>query len=127
MSISSSLAVSMMIGTWLRLRSRRHTSIPSILRQHHVEDDEVEALLGEAVERLAAVERRDDLVALLAKRVGEQGLNRLLVVDEQDPSGLLRALPARARGASAHARKRNRGPPPPPVGSMQMAPHPPPG
>ena len=84
MSISSSLAVSMMIGTWLRLRIRRQTSIPSSFGQHDVEDDEVEPLLGEPVERIAAVLGRDHVVALLAQRIAEQGLNRLLVVDEQD-------------------------------------------
>jgi hypothetical protein len=30
---------------------------------------------------------RHDLVALLAERVGEQGLDRLLVVDEEYPGG----------------------------------------
>ena len=36
---------------------------PVQLRQHDVEDDEIEPLLGEAVERLAAVVSRHDLVA----------------------------------------------------------------
>ena len=55
------------------------------LGQHHVEHDEVEAVLAQPVERLAAVERGDDVVALLAQRVGEQLLHRQLVVHEQDP------------------------------------------
>ena len=84
MSISSDLAVSMMIGTELRLRSRRQTSSPSILREHQVEHDEVERLLVEAVERLAAVGGLHDVVALLAQRIRQQRLDRLLVVDEQD-------------------------------------------
>ena len=37
-------------------------------RQHHVEHDEVEGALGEARERLAAVGRLHDLVAVLAQR-----------------------------------------------------------
>jgi hypothetical protein len=37
------------------------------------------------VERLAPVERRHDVVALLAQRVGQQLLDRQLVVDEKDP------------------------------------------
>ena len=41
MSISAPLAVTMMIGTWLRLRSWRHTSMPRDLGQHHVEQHEV--------------------------------------------------------------------------------------
>ena len=54
------------------------------LGHHHVEHDEVEGLLAEARERLAAVGRLHDLVAVLAQREGQQGLDRLLVVDEQD-------------------------------------------
>ena len=73
-----------MIGTELRLRRRRQTSSPSILRQHQVQHDEVERLLLEALERLPAVGRLDDVVALLAQRVGEQRLDRLLIVHEQD-------------------------------------------
>ena len=42
------------------------------------------ALLGKAVQRLAAVVRGHDLVALLSQRVGEKRLHGLLVVDEQD-------------------------------------------
>ena len=52
--------------------------------QHQVEHDEVERLLLEAIERLTAVGRLHDLVALLAQRVGEQRLDRLLIVHEQD-------------------------------------------
>jgi len=37
--------------------------------QHHVEDDEVEALGCELVKRLAPVERRDHLVAVAPQRV----------------------------------------------------------
>ena len=84
MSISSSLAVSMMIGTWLRLRMPAADLDAVELRQHDVQDDEVESLLGETVQRLAAVVRGNDLVALLSQRVGEKRLHGLLVVDEQD-------------------------------------------
>ena len=45
-------------------------------RQHHVEHDQVEGLLGEAVQRLAAVVGADHLVAVLAQGIGEQRLNR---------------------------------------------------
>jgi hypothetical protein len=44
----------------------------------------VEALLGESIQRLAAIMGRHDLVSLLAKRVGQEGLDRLLIVDQQD-------------------------------------------
>ena len=90
MSISSDLAVSMMIGTEERARKRRHTSRPSILRQHHVEHDEVERLLGEARERLAAVGRLHHLVAVALQRERQQRLDRLLVVDEEDARGTVR-------------------------------------
>ena len=74
-----------MIGTVLRARICRQTSKPSTFGQHHVEHDEVEAArrgAGRAPRgRRAAA---DHVVALLAQRIGEQLLNRLLVVDEQD-------------------------------------------
>jgi hypothetical protein len=54
------------------------------LGQHQVEDDQVEAPLLEAPQRLPAVQRRGDVVAVLPQRVAEQRLNRLLVVDEED-------------------------------------------
>ena len=56
-------------------------------RQHHVEHDEVEVVLAQPVERLPAVERRNDVVALLAQGIGQQLLDRQLVVDEQDARG----------------------------------------
>jgi hypothetical protein len=54
---------------------------------HHVEHDEVEGLLGEAVQRLAAVGRLHDVVAVPLQRERQQRLDRLLVVDEQDARG----------------------------------------
>ena len=58
---------------------------PVELREHDVEDDEVEPLLGEAVEGLLPVHGADHLIPLLAERVGEKRLHGLLVVHEQDP------------------------------------------
>ena len=58
-------------------------------RQHQVEHDEVELLLGEARERLAAVGRLHDLVAVALQREREQRLDRLLVVDQQDAGGAI--------------------------------------
>ena len=72
-----------MIGTWLRERSWRQTSTPSQLGQHQVEDDEVEARLVEALQRFVAVVGGGHVVAVLAQRIAEQRLNRLLVVDEE--------------------------------------------
>ena len=48
----------------MRARRRRQTSRPSSFGQHHVEHDEVEGLLGEARQRLAAVRGLHDLVAV---------------------------------------------------------------
>ena len=84
MSISSVLAVSMMIGTVLRARICAAHVEAVQPRQHHVQHHEVEAVLAQPVERLASVERRDHVVALLAQRVGEQLLDGQLVVHEQD-------------------------------------------
>ena len=88
MSNSSALAVSMMIGTALRARIWRQTSKPSSFGQHHVEHDEVERAVAEALERLLPVDGGNHLVALLAQRIREQLLDRLLVVDQEDPGGL---------------------------------------
>ena len=69
-------------------------------RHHDVEDHEVEALAGEGLERLLAVARGDDLVALLLEGEAQQLEDRLLVVDQQDArSGLVH------RGSSSGRRR----------------------
>ena len=75
-----------MIGTLAgRLRAQPAADLEAVhLREHQVEHDEVEVLLGEARERLAAVGRLHDLVAVALQGEGEQRLDGLLVVDEQD-------------------------------------------
>ena len=62
---------------------------PVHARQHQVEHHEVELLLVEARERLAAVGGLHDLVAVALQREGEQRLDRLLVVDQQDAWGAI--------------------------------------
>ena len=57
---------------------------PVHARQHDVEDDEVDVLLREALERLVAVARLHDAISVPLERVGEQRLDRVLVVDEED-------------------------------------------
>jgi len=74
----------MMIGTAPAAAQPAADLEPVDLRKHYVEHDEVERLLVEAVERLASVGCLHDVVALLAQRIGEQCLDRLLVVDQQD-------------------------------------------
>ena len=76
-----------MIGTG-RARAQAPADLEAVHpRQHHVEHDEVEGLLGEARERLAAVGRLHDLVAVALQRERQQRLDRLLVVDQQDARG----------------------------------------
>ena len=60
------------------------------LGQHHVQHDEVEGLLGEARERLAAVRGLHHLVPVALQREGQQRLDRLLVVDQEDARGTVR-------------------------------------
>src|SRR3954447_22835513 len=69
-------------------------------RQHHVENHEVEALGRELVQGLPAVQGGHHLVAVTAKRIGEERLNRLLVVDQQHSGdGVGHALKATVEGA----------------------------
>jgi hypothetical protein len=58
-------------------------------RQHQVEYDEVELVVAQTLQRLCAVTGADDFVAVLAQRVREQLLDRLLVVHEEDAGSLL--------------------------------------
>ena len=86
MSISAPLAVTMMIGTWLRLRSCRHTSMPLSLRQHHVEQHEVglhdvEALQAPRTRRSTATTRKPSRVKPDRQRLDEA---RLVLDDEHD-------------------------------------------
>ena len=71
-------------------------------RHHHVEHDEVEGRLAEARQRLAAVDRLHDLVAVLAQRIAEQRLDRLLVVDQQDAGWAVDHLPSRYQGTHSY-------------------------
>src|SRR4029453_19006935 len=57
---------------------------PVEAREHHVEDDEIDVFLREPLERLLAVACLDDAVAVPLERGGEQGLDRILVVYEEN-------------------------------------------
>ena len=74
----------MMIGTLLRAPQAPADLEPVEPRHHHVQDDEVERLLGEPRERLASVRRPDHLVAVLLQRVAQRASGCLLVIGEQD-------------------------------------------
>ena len=83
MSISPSLAVSMMIGTLLRLRSARQTSVPDRPGQHQVEQDDVGAAAVELGQRVRAGAGDDGLEALPAQHVGQRVGEGLLVLHHQ--------------------------------------------
>ena len=61
---------------------------PVELREHHVEHDQVDRLVAELPQRLLAVARLDDAEAVALERVGEELLDRVLVVDEEDRGGV---------------------------------------
>ena len=85
MSTSSDFAVSMMIGTVLRARRRLQTSSPSSTGIITSSTTRSKVASSKRFSAWAAVAREHDLVAVLAQRIREQGLDRLLVVDEQYP------------------------------------------
>ena len=64
---------------------RRQTSRPSTFGSIRSSTTRSKVCSREAVERLLAVAGRHDLVAVALQRERQQGLDRLLVVDEQDP------------------------------------------
>ena len=74
----------MRIGTALSRAQPPADLEPVELRQHDVEDDEVDCVLLEALECLLAVARLHDVKALALEGIREELLDRLLVVDEQD-------------------------------------------
>ena len=84
---------------------------PVELREHDVEDDEVDGLLAEALERLLAVARRHDAEAVALERIGQKLLDGLLVVDEEDGRGICHdsMMPGRAAPAGGGPRLRRHG------------------
>jgi hypothetical protein len=72
----------MRIGTALRARKPAAHLEAVELRQHHVQDHEVDLVFVEARQSLLAVPRLHDLEPLVLERIGEELLDRLLVVDE---------------------------------------------
>ena len=78
----------MMIGTRALGAQALADLEPVELRQHQVEDDEVDVLLGEPRERLLAVARVHDPEAVALERVREELLDGVLVVDEEDRRGV---------------------------------------
>ena len=78
----------MMIGTLLCDAQPLADLEPVDLRQHQIEHDEVDAALGEPLQRLLAVARGDNAEAIPLERVRQQLLNRVLVVDEEDGRGV---------------------------------------
>ena len=77
-----------MIGTLLCGAKALADLEPVDLRQHQVEHDEVDVLLGEAPQRLVAVSGRNDPEPVALERVRQELLDRVLVVDEEDGRGV---------------------------------------
>src|SRR4051794_3730097 len=72
----------------LALRPQAPADLQAVhARQHHVQDHEVEDLLGEAGERLAPVGRGNHLVTVPLEWEREQGLDGWLIVHQQDSRG----------------------------------------
>ena len=101
MSSSSSRAVSMMIGTARVARSRLQTSSPSSFGSMMSSTTRSIRLGGEALERLLAVGRLHDGVAVPLEREREHLADGVLVVDEQDRGGGVgHGLSGACRGSS---------------------------
>src|SRR2546430_5842359 len=94
------------------------------LRQHHVEHDQVDVLALEAFECLLAVTRLQHTKAVAFEGIGEELLNRVLVVDEQNGRGIWHRQGPPAPGGGPPPITRGWGGPPPPP--PRAAPPPPP-
>ena len=92
-STSSPLAVTTMIGTSERARSRRQTSVPSMSGQPQVEQHEVGR---RRLQRLLAGRDPRHLEALATQPVGERLGDRVVVFDDQDPHARIVARPPAA-------------------------------
>jgi hypothetical protein len=58
------------------------------LRQHEVEDDEIDSVLIEPAKRLLPIVRLDHAVPVALERIRQQLLDGLLVVHEEDGGGV---------------------------------------
>ena len=58
---------------------------PIQLREHDVEDDQIETLFAETIQGFLPIHGPHHLITFLAERVGEKRLHGLLIVHEQDP------------------------------------------
>ena len=76
-----------MIGTAERARSRRHTSRPSILGSITSSTTRSKVCSAKRASASRPSDAVHDLVAVALQRERQQGLDRLLVVDQQDPRG----------------------------------------
>ena len=85
MSISLSLAVSMITGTLLRARSWRQTSVPDRPGSIRSRSTRSAPLRSNSSSAVGAVVGDRHLVALLAQQVRQRVAERLLVLDHEDP------------------------------------------
>ena len=93
MSTSESRAVTMMIGTGLRLAHLLADLDPGLVGEHDVEQDEVGVHPVEEAQRLVAVAGRLDREALAGQPRGQRLAVGLLVVDDEHERPV---VPARA-------------------------------
>ena len=77
-----------MIGTLLDGAQAPADLEPVELRQHHVEDDEIDRLAREVIQRLLPVACLHDSEPVSFERVSEELLNSILVVNEQNRGGI---------------------------------------
>ena len=103
MSTSESRAVTMMIGTGLRLRICWQISMPGLVGQHDVEQHEVGVDAMEETERLVSVAGRLDREALAGQSRGQRLPVGLLVVDDEDERPV---VPGRAGQRGPTGRRR---------------------
>ena len=83
----------MMIGTSLCGADPAAGLLARELRQHQVEDHEVDRLGERGVDRRLAVGRHLDLELVALERVGEAADERRLVVDDEDARAHCASLP----------------------------------
>ena len=66
--------------------------MPSQLRHHHIEQDEIGLELARAHQRIFSVDRRDDLVALRVEPNAQHFKIGGVVIDNQDPRRVSQAV-----------------------------------
>ena len=82
-SVSSAMAVSMMIGTLVSAAQPARHFQPAFAGQHEVQHHELEMPVDESAPRLLAVARGGDPQALALQKFGQQVADLAVVIDDQ--------------------------------------------